>query len=95
MDAYVDQMALQLIKMNKFQYHLHRANHVKSINGEIFFPVKTWPEKSRKMFYTTPLSDVKTFELLICLIGESNCFFIVIFKTNYQFFYCTVFSKKT
>lgn len=40
------------------------------INGDIFYPLDTWPTEYRLIFWNKPLSDRNTFKLILFLMGN-------------------------
>ena len=47
-----------------------RIELFKVINGDAFFPLKTWPEDMRKTFWNKPIGDVGTFKLMLFALGN-------------------------
>ena len=40
------------------------------INGDCFYPLRTWPESIQTMFWKKPLQDKETFKLMLFLVGN-------------------------
>ena len=40
------------------------------IDGDAFFPLKSWPKEMRLIFWRKPMGDTETFKLVLFLIGN-------------------------
>ena len=40
------------------------------IDGDAFFPLKSWPKEMRLIFWRKPIGDTETFKLALFLIGN-------------------------
>ena len=49
-----------------------RTELLTSINGDIFYPLKQWPTKTKLKFWNKPLSDNDCFELFLFFIGNGD-----------------------
>ena len=49
------------------------------IDGDVFFPLKLWPQKIKLAFFQKPITDAKLFQLMLFLIGN-GCPHETIFK---------------
>ena len=47
-----------------------RADLVKTLNGDAFFPLKSWPEDIRMAFWRKPIGDRDTFKLMLFCLGN-------------------------
>jgi len=47
-----------------------RRELMKIIDGEAFFPPKSWPKELKLIFWNKPIKDEETFKLLLFLIGN-------------------------
>lgn len=47
-----------------------RGEIYKSINGDSFFPIHTWPLDMQLLFTNLPLSDSDTFKLILFMFGN-------------------------
>lgn len=47
-----------------------RLHLYEQINGELFYPMKTWPNWIKRIFWKKPLSDKQTFMLVLFLHGN-------------------------
>ena len=65
----INQMLIALRRRSRSNNHFHRASLVKMINGDIFYPFKSWPTGYKTLFFKSPLKDAETFRLLLFLTG--------------------------
>ena len=42
----------------------------KIINGDAFFPLKTWPEELQRAFWRKPVGDKETFKMMLFALGN-------------------------
>ena len=47
-----------------------RANLNRLLNGNVFYPIYTWPLKIQLLYTNTPLSDQNTFKILVFMYGN-------------------------
>ena len=47
-----------------------RRKIFEKINGDIFYPIESWPKELRLLFWKKPLSDRNTFKLILFLAGN-------------------------
>ena len=47
-----------------------RVELFKILNGDAFFPLKTWPDEMRMVFWHKPIRDKDTFKLTLLLLGN-------------------------
>ena len=47
-----------------------RVEIFEQINGDIFYPINSWPIEFRLIFWKKPLSDKNTFKLILFLVGN-------------------------
>ena len=53
------------------RYHKNwRAELLKILNRDAFFPFKTWPDEMRMVFWRKPIGDKDTFKLALFLLGN-------------------------
>ena len=69
--------------------HTRRHNIYKLLNGDVFFPITSWPIYIQLIFLNTPLSDPDTFELLLFFYGNGCPPHICI-----EYLYTSYFFKK-
>ena len=48
-----------------------RRQLTRLIDGDIFFPLKSWPKEMRLIFWQKPMGDTEMFKLVLFLIGNS------------------------
>ena len=70
MEGYVEEAASKMCKISDNEFHRHRSAIVKSINGDLFFPLKVWPQDLKMLFFKMPLTDIGTFKIMTFLIGK-------------------------
>jgi len=49
-----------------------RREIMKIIDGDAFFPQKSWPKDMKLIFWKKPMKDEETFKLVLFLIGNSS-----------------------
>ena len=59
--------------LSKQEVIAKRRELFESINGNAFFPLKSWPEEYQRMFWAKPIGDKETFKLNAVLFGEWLC----------------------
>ena len=47
-----------------------RTDLFKTLNGDAFFPLKSWPEDIRMAFWQKPIGDRDTFKLVLFCLGN-------------------------
>ena len=47
-----------------------RRQLTRVIDGDAFFPLKSWPKEMRLIFWRKPMGDTETFKLVLFLIGN-------------------------
>lgn len=47
-----------------------RREIFRTLNDDAFFPLKTWPDDMRIIFWRKPIGDQQTFKLLLFCIGN-------------------------
>jgi hypothetical protein len=53
-------------------YVQNRNNLFNIINGDIFYPMTSWPIQFRLKFWSKPISDKDTFELFLFFLGNGG-----------------------
>ena len=56
--------------MKSEHYTLRRKFILEIINGDVFYPINTWPATLRKKFFKKPLEDKDTMVVLLFLYGK-------------------------
>jgi len=47
-----------------------RADLFKTLNGDAFFPLRSWPKEMKMVFWQKPIGDKDTFKLTLFLLGN-------------------------
>ncbi len=77
MSPHTDQFFLNLYRNNfyntsKDEVVQKRNNLFNIINGDIFYPMTSWPIQFRLKFWSKPTSDKDTFELFLFFLGNGG-----------------------
>ena len=56
--------------LSKKEVSQERAELFKILNGDAFFPLKTWPDEMKMVFWQKPIGDKETFKLALFLLGN-------------------------
>lgn len=77
MNPHTDQFFLNLYRNNfyntsKDEMVQNRNNLFNIINGDIFYPMTSWPIQFRLKFWSKPISDKDTFELFLFFLGNGG-----------------------
>ena len=51
--------------LSKQEVIAERRELFETINGNAFFPLKSWPQEYQRMFWAKPISDKETFKLMM------------------------------
>ena len=55
---------------NRKEVSQERAELFKILNGDAFFPLKTWPDEMKMVFWHKPIGDKVTLKLAPFLLGN-------------------------
>ena len=47
-----------------------REDLIKLLDGEVFYPISTWPQYIRVLLQHTPISDTNTFKFIVFMYGN-------------------------
>ena len=57
-------------QLSRPQISNERLSLFRLINGDIFYPIRTWPTETQQLFWRKPISDTTTFQLMLFFIGN-------------------------
>jgi hypothetical protein len=78
----------------KEDIYLERTSLLKAIDGELFYPLRMWPQWTRRIFWRKPITDKETFTITLFLFGN-GCPPQIIIKWIITSQYWASQSKKT
>ena len=56
--------------LSKQEVIAERRELFETINGNAFFPLKSWPQEYQRMFWAKPHGDKETFKLMMFCLGN-------------------------
>ena len=56
--------------LSKQEVIAERRELFETINGNAFFPLKSWPQEYQRMFWAKPIGDKETFKLMMFCLGN-------------------------
>ena len=68
--AAVNEYRTRIRLLSRTEVVNERKEVFKVINGDAFFPLKSWPDDIRLTFWQKPIGDVGTFKLMLFAIGN-------------------------
>ena len=66
------QYVIKIKSMNTGDYINERKHILRLLNGDIFFPINSWPNNVKKVFFNKPHSDKDTMILFLFFNGTKS-----------------------
>ena len=75
MEKFIDEASMKSFVLfvgscSKNQISQKRREIFEAINGDVFYPIDSWPKQFRLLFWKKPLSDRDTFKLTMFFLGN-------------------------